>query len=250
MVERVQYLNPPLESVHCQFDFPNILRIGSEPPSSFQDKIMAEYPFYSQMSGGISIAVNGALPQQMPGLVGHLFASKEGGAVFITPGFFSFSVNEYKNWEEFSKKAATALAAFEGTYNPLFYTRVGLRYVDVFQRSKLGLEGRKWSEIVNREYIGLLGGKYAEEDQFNSVSDIQFKNSLDRARITIGTVYNRLDANPRGEMEKCLMVDTDINRLGRTEGDRMDVLDEIHSRSSAFFLDMITDALHDALKAA
>src|SRR2546430_17531048 len=46
--ERVVYDKNPLASVICQLRFPPILKIDAELPSTFQDRIRAEYPLLKQ----------------------------------------------------------------------------------------------------------------------------------------------------------------------------------------------------------
>ena len=49
--DRVIYAHNPLEQVICQFRFPPILRIDSELPAQFQDRIRHEFPSLIEKSG-------------------------------------------------------------------------------------------------------------------------------------------------------------------------------------------------------
>jgi hypothetical protein len=54
-VERVLYEKNPLESVICQVRFPTILRVDSEVPSDFQDRIRGRFPIFSESSDESSL---------------------------------------------------------------------------------------------------------------------------------------------------------------------------------------------------
>jgi uncharacterized protein (TIGR04255 family) len=45
------------------------------------------------------------------------------------------------------------LTAFIETYNPPFFTRVGLRYIDIFNRSILGLKDVGWDRLIKKVII-------------------------------------------------------------------------------------------------
>src|SRR6266571_2947714 len=47
--KRVIYGKKPSEEVICQLRFPTILRIASEPPALFQERIRQQYPLLRQM---------------------------------------------------------------------------------------------------------------------------------------------------------------------------------------------------------
>lgn len=46
--ERVIYDQNPLEEVICELRFPQILRIESEAPAAFQDRVRGEYPLVNK----------------------------------------------------------------------------------------------------------------------------------------------------------------------------------------------------------
>jgi len=62
----------------------------------------------------------------------------------------------YIRWEEFKDKLSLGLAAFVAVYEPSYFTRLGLRYRDLIQRSKLNLEGEPWSKLLKPALLGEL----------------------------------------------------------------------------------------------
>ena len=97
--------------------------------------------------------------------------------VNLTSTFIAISTRKYTQWEEFSEKVRQVVKAFQETYEVPFYTRVGLRYIDVIQRSVLGLSNEKWSDLVKPHVLGVVT---QFEDGMNSyVSQAEFKDPTD-----------------------------------------------------------------------
>lgn len=59
-------------------------------------------------------------------------------------------------WEDFKERLITPLQKLLEIYKPAFFERVGLRYVDAFQRSKLGLQSSSWAELIQPFALGFL----------------------------------------------------------------------------------------------
>lgn len=49
------------------------------------------------------------------------------------------------------------LAQFIQIYQPAFFERIGLRYVNAFSRRALGLEELLWDDLIREPYLGILG---------------------------------------------------------------------------------------------
>src|SRR5262245_7091139 len=77
--ERVIYEKNPLAEVICQVKFPPILRIDSELPAQFQERIRQNYPLFQekQMSEG-----DIALPPEMAQLLKSEFFARRGRAAY------------------------------------------------------------------------------------------------------------------------------------------------------------------------
>src|SRR5579862_1199021 len=135
---RVIYKQNPLVEVICQLKFPPILKIESDPPAAFQEKIRKEYPMMLESSSDqppLPPAISRALSQAVPGFFQgrtYTFQSEdERWKVVITREFLALSTAHYTRWEEFRSKLQVALEALVGTYDPSFFVRVGLRYRDI-----------------------------------------------------------------------------------------------------------------------
>lgn len=58
-----------------------------------------------------------------------------------------FSTLRYPGWEAFARQLDKPLASFIRIYHPSFFQRVGLRYVNIVSRSRLGLEDADWADL-------------------------------------------------------------------------------------------------------
>lgn len=166
---REHYEKAPLVQVICQLKFPKLLIIESSPPAEFQEKIRARFPLMQQVSN---------LPFNLPPEVSQMLGQQAGQAnyqfmtedrshtIALNSESLSLTALTYKNWEGFEDNLKPALEALKQIYNPSFFTRVGLRYVDAIDRERLGLLNTPWSKLLKPELLGEL-------------SDLKFENSLE-----------------------------------------------------------------------
>jgi len=159
---RTHYNNAPAHEVICQLRFPTILTINSTEPADFQEAIRAEFPQYARRQDVTPpkvTLINGNVPKvdQQPAVINHNFVSADGQwKLNLTKDFFALSTLHYSSWEEFARHLDKPLAAFIKLYKPAYFQRVGLRYVNIFSRSMLGLEGAKWADLIAPAYVGPL----------------------------------------------------------------------------------------------
>lgn len=157
MAERVKYGRSPLIETIYQLRFPTILSINSEQPVDFQSKIREKYPFFEQtvMPEQQMMFSNEGVPSELRirPINNYQFVTEDGNSkINLTSSFIAFSTVRYDRWEEFSKDIDDILPTFIDIYKPKFYTRIGLRYKDIIIRSKLGLEDKKWTELLKPRF--------------------------------------------------------------------------------------------------
>lgn len=250
-VERVKYNKSPLENVVCQLRFPPILAIDSEIPYKFQNAIREQFPIYEEkveMQQEINIGMNGALMNSMPKMSSnknHEFTSEDGlWKINLTRTFISISTTKYNTWEDMIKRLDIPLKALKDIYNPAFFSRVGLRYVDIFCRSNLNLEGISWSELIQPCFLGLLGSEVASNiNDMNNVYEISCEDKASMIRI-VTSLVRRMDNN-----EQCFMMDSDVYTTEKvTLGSIVDKLNYLHDRASRLVRYAITDKMHDGME--
>ena len=144
MNKRAKYKNCPLVEVIFQLRFPTILSINTKQPAEFQEKIRRDYPYYDEgieEQNELLLNANGKAAQVKTNQnKNYSFISiDETYKVNLTSTFIAISTRKYTQWEEFSVKVEQVVKAFQEVYEVPFYTRIGLRYIDVIQRSVLNL---------------------------------------------------------------------------------------------------------------
>lgn len=254
-VDRVLFNKNPLERVICQIRFPPILRIDSEIPSGFQEKIRECFPLYREnteiiqefpisIGQGISQQINQEIKKPISSKV-HYFSTDDGICnVNLTRTFLSLTTTKYRRWEEFEKNLQIPIKALIETYSPPFFTRIGLRYIDIFDRSKLNLQNVPWNELLTPYFLGLLSSPI-EDDLRSSEGkyeiNLEDKESLLRV---ITTFVTKLGTN-----EKCYLVDGDFYYPKKCEIDSYSLrLEFLHDQAIRLIRFIITNKLHDAME--
>jgi uncharacterized protein (TIGR04255 family) len=255
--DRVIYAKNPLQQVICQLRFPPLLRISTELPIDFQERLRQEYPFF-QEKPEISLALQGVVEQARQAIESAVSGKPVPGYDFIstdqhwtvslTRDFLALSTNDYRNWQDFATRLDKVKTIFEEMYAPPFYSRIGLRYQDVIRRSELGLNGVPWSELIQIHLAGVLAsselGNYVEE----IFQQILFKllRYDARARVQHGLVIPQDGTN-----ELCYLIDNDFSTIQRTElKDARDILTYFNQENGNLFRSVITDRLKTALGTA
>ena len=138
--------------------FPAILTINNVEPADFQEAIRAEFPQYARRQDAAPPRITGLggpspKVEQQPPVTNHNFVSEDNQwKLNLTKDFIALSTLHYPGWEEFARQLDKPLAAFIRLYKPAYFQRVGLRYVNVFSRARLGLEGTPWAELFAPAY--------------------------------------------------------------------------------------------------
>ena len=87
----------------------------------------------------------------------HEFSSEDGQwKINLTRTFIALSTGNYKVWEDFKKKLEIPLTALIHVYSPSYFSRIGLRYKNVIQRSTLDLAGVSWTKLLRPQILGVL----------------------------------------------------------------------------------------------
>ena len=145
------------------------------------------------------------------------------------------------------------LAAFIRLYKPAYFQRVGLRYVNVFSRARLGLEDASWTELFAPAYTAPMQEPDAAEDRFlNCGCDLTLKlDSSCRAKIHAGPgVVKRNAPGAPQDPEVKFLFDMDLSMNGNTPCTlAAGALETLHGHSTRLFEGAITDRLRDALDA-
>ena len=255
--ERYHYVRSPLMEVICQLRFPTILSIGANEPAAFQEVIRKEFPKYMTRQEQLPPKVvkqgsGSALEPQKP-ITNYHFISEDGRwKVNLTQNFVALSTLHYQRWEEFAIRLDQVLAQFIQIYKPAYFERIGLRYVNAVSRKALGLEGQLWDDLIQSQYIGILGEPDVEESEIT-------KCALDVETPLVGCYRMKLHAGPglvginnpqapNQPKETRFILDGDFSASGQLNAEAVpEKLEQMHRFAVCLFRGAITNTLHEAM---
>lgn len=250
---RFIYEKSQLIEVICQLRFPTILSIDTKEPADFQDTVRENFPRYSCQTEKLP-AAPGAEPQAVKK---HTFLSEDGGfKLSLTKNFIALSTMRYTCWEDFAHTLDEPLAQFIRIYRPAYFERVGLRYVNGFSRETLELQGRRWNDLLQPQYLAVLDSDGVDETRVTKCS-VDVEMQLDEhaaAKIHAGPGYiKRAIRTPNGvqtvqEPTPRFIFDQDLfSAVNIKLPATMETLERLHSHADRLFSDAVTDTLHDAM---
>ncbi|HJB98890.1 MAG TPA: TIGR04255 family protein [Candidatus Flavonifractor merdavium] len=250
--ERLQYARSPLVEVICQLRFPTILSIGANEPAAFQEAVRKDFPRYAARQEQVppKVVKKGnatALEPQKP-ITNYHFVSEDGRwKLNLTQNFIALSTLSYQRWEDFAARLDQPLAQFIQIYQPAFFERLGLRYVNAISRQRLGLEDQLWDDLIRDHYVGILGQPDVEETEIT-------KCSLDVETPLVGGYRMKLHAGPgligggKTDKEVKFILDSDFSASGQLTADSVPAkLEDMHRFALCLFRGAITDELHQAM---
>ncbi|HKY40884.1 MAG TPA: TIGR04255 family protein [Polyangiaceae bacterium] len=248
--DRVSYGKNPLVEVICQARFNRLLRLESEVPAAFQQALMDDYPKVVETN---SFAA--AIPPQLAQIVrldasvtnqrAFDFVSTDGEwSVSITSQFVALTTKTYRRWEDFRARLVKVFDAFANVYEVATFTRLGLRYQDLIQRSRLGLDGQHWATLLNPQLVGELAEDGFENDAKHIAKELVFSLDFDDASVRL---YHGL-ARTQNADESCYLIDSDFFREQPTErGNALPILDRFNREAGKLFRWAISTPLHAAM---
>ena len=255
---RTHYHRAPVHEVICQLRFPTILSINNEEPAEFQEIIREEFPQYvrrqqAQPPKIIGAGTPNARVEQLPSITNYTFLSEDNRwKVSLTRDFIALSTVCYRNWEEFVHYLDKPLAAFIKHYHPAFFQRVGLRYVNIISRKKLGVENTPWTQLISPAYAGPLQEPDAVEDNFAGYI-CDFTTKLDSScQVKIHAGLNKIKSTVPGaavDPEMKFIFDMDLSMNGNTPCTlSAAALETLHGHATRIFEGAVTDTLRDAME--
>ena len=255
-VQRIIFNRNPLEQVVCQLRFPTILKIDAEIPYEFQEKIREQFPDYSE-TGELKLQVPEEEQAQIPievlkelvktqAIKNYQFKSEDNvWTINLTRTFLALTTTKYVRWEEFKEKLKTPLNAINEIYRPKYFSRIGLRYVNVIQRSKLSLQGISWRELLNPHILGLLGSEELSDSIMNFENKYELQLSDNESLVRIITQYVKSVEND----EIAFKIDNDFFNTSKTAiEDANSRLEYFNVRGSRLMQWCITETLYRAME--
>ena len=244
---RCRYGTNQLVEVICQLRFPEILSISANPPAEFQDAIREEYPrLFRRQERPLPVAGVSENPAES---VNYQFSTPDGvWRVNLTSKFISLACTTYTCWEDFAAHLDKPLAAFIRIYKPAYFERMGLRYVNAISRRELGLEGSRFSEMIEPCYLGPLAEPEISEANTS-------KCTVDLETAIRGGCRLKLHAGPgfvrkfgKEDKEVKFILDLDLFMAGQVPVQlSAGALQTLHSQAYPIFRGAVTDLVHNAM---
>ena len=231
-----------LAEVICQFRFPDILIIGTNPPAQFQEMIRGVFPQYSIRKE--------TTPNAQKETINHQFSTADGiWRVNLTSNFISLSCRRYTRWEEFAQKLDKPLAAFIQTYTPAFFSRIGLRYLNFISRNSLGLDDVPFSDLIQPCYLGPLADEDVNEKSINRCTvDAQFP-IRNGCTLNVHAGPGMVKRNGVAHNELHFIFDQDLFMSGNIPVNAStSALNTLHRQAYSVFRGAITNTLFDAME--
>ncbi len=140
--EKVEYEHNILFDVLFQARFPEIMRISEERPVKFQDILRKEG--YPELASDIDMPILASnVPKELEELVSttkvfHFFSEKKDWKVSLAKNFIALTCSgNYRNYADFRERLEKVLRLFSEIYEPSYFTRLGLRYRDIANKTFL-----------------------------------------------------------------------------------------------------------------
>ncbi|KUH59393.1 hypothetical protein AUL39_03495 [Tractidigestivibacter scatoligenes] len=256
---RSRYTKCPLTEVVCQLRFPVILSIDKDLPVSFQELIRRQYPEYTtniERQQQLDFVATPAGVITQPPIqqenMNHCFTSEDGNwQINLTSSFLALSTRAYDRWEAFRDRLWLPVEALRQCYSPAYYTRVGLRYVDAYDRQKLGLQGIPWKDLLNSKILGMAAAVDDERDIQNISQYTEIKLDQHDATMRVITNFGATADNPAQITPDTFIVDTDTYSLSRFPVGKEGIqgcLDFMHANSTDYGRWMVKQKLFEAME--
>lgn len=253
--ERCVYENNQLVEVICQLRFPTILSIEARDPVDFQDAVRQVFPRYQLRQDAVPPKVT-QVPGQPPKVEpqkpvkNHQFMTADGAfRINLSHSFIALTCSKYTCWEDFARMMDKPLASFISTYQPAYFERVGLRYLNAFSRTALELEDTPWRELLQPEYLGVMAFEDVPERAFGRCAQDVEAAIPGGCRLKLHVGPGMLKrGNQAVDQESKLIFDLDVSMNGNIPVKMAAAsMQTVHTQAGSIFRGAITRTLHDAM---
>jgi len=189
--EDVRLERPPLKEVICQVRFPIILRVASEQPVEFQERIRGYFP-QMQIEQGVLVEVEPlgtSAPSIKPQRRIYRFKSPDGRTLAsLAPDFYALSTHAYTHWRDFLALFQRVSDAAREVYGIPYSIRVGLRYINELTFENTGVDAVEGLWDIPREELTLLMRSECWDTPLESLTQLLLAGE-EQERLTLRTGF-------------------------------------------------------------
>jgi len=207
--KRVIFKKNPLVNVSCHLQFYEPLTFDEASLNKLWESLRSFFPYLKLQNALYFASLDEAskFPQTIPRFASWsaAFLSKDNcWQLNVMSNQFSLFCTTYERWEKFRECLELTLEGLT-PYLSKTCSRIDLRYIDVIQRSQLGLSEERWSNLLNPEIVGEL--KAFEEDIEHVGRELILNlNDKFHSKLHVRHGYTKLE----GSDELCYLIDTDV----------------------------------------
>lgn len=236
----------------CQLRFPAIEALEDGVPSEFLALIRTAFSRYEYRMEAQRPEAGGQVTRN------HSFFTPDGASrISLTKDSFSLSTVRYTGWDSFAHLLDEPLGQLIRIYKPEYFARIGLRYRNGFSRTLLGLEDRRWNDLIQPQYLGVLNRGDIEERSVSRCT-VDVERELDARcslRVHAGpgsiqrTIRTETGVQTLNEPEPRFILDLDVFAAGQLRLETAaETLELLHRHADRQFSEAITDTLHAAME--
>ena len=230
-----QSTHSPLLSVTCQIQFPTILKISQELPTSFQEQLRKDYPLFQPT-------------QDRRGY--RLSRQNNEHEILLLSDSLTVMTSRYTGWPQFQTQVSEALRALQACYEPAFCARASLRFQNLLRPALYGFTKVQWAALINARILGPFGIPGHKGLLQGSRHDVvvALPESSDRFRLIHGFVQYR-EANQANQPgTPAYLLDQDYFTTQRVEWtDVLSTLNRFEQEAGQFFRLCVTDQFQQAM---
>ncbi|MEW8050340.1 MAG: TIGR04255 family protein [Candidatus Thiodiazotropha endolucinida] len=218
--QSVRYNTNFIQTAVCELKFPVLLELEEKLPTKFQTALRKDFPIFNK-SQTVSIHAGGST--DLP--LSYAFKSRDTNwVVALKPDSLVIETSKYTEFADFLRNIDKILNLIGGMLDTEFFTRVGLRYINV-----IDLEDGQVDGWVNEKLIApILGGELGTLTKY--VSEIHGAFSSGQYSFRHGLDSDKIDTN-----KIKYILDFDYSAEGIDYDDTLGLLTKFNEQNFSFF---------------
>lgn len=214
-----------LQRAVCEFRFPTLMELGgSKPPASFVTALRKDYP-YMEVTNEVTIGLDSSHDTNHS----HNFKSQKGTwSISLKQNSFVIETTTYSRHEKMRERIEQMLAAAMPVIDSDFFTRIGLRYINLIDIGEDPLAGWICDELTAPLRTKLFYGV----SEFGG-------NMLIQAEDGGCLLQHNLRRNPKARdgaiVPPSYVIDIDAFRNDVAAASAMSTIDEMHKQAFNMF---------------